>query len=72
MPPELYSRQALQKLSTDGPLPPEILPLLKFIPLEGFARLPDSMQTKAYRIHTVPRFPYPCAPASRSCAKQGA
>lgn len=60
-PPELYSREAFTEMAKNGPLPPEILPLLQLFTVTDFARLPDSMQTKAYHIHAGIRNPYPCA-----------
>ena len=40
-------------------LPPEALHLLKPVVLSDYTRLPDSMQTAAYDIHTIDRFKYP-------------
>jgi len=49
--------------------PPEALHLLQPIVLSDYTRLPDSMQTAAYDIHTIDRFKYPfyqaCAPGQR-------
>ena len=60
VPTGLYTTAAFDKMVSDGALPAEILPLLRLLVLDDFTKLPGSMQTNAYDIHTIDRFKYPC------------
>ena len=66
MPVDSYSTAVFAKMVSDGGLPAEILPLLRFLVLDDYTKLPDHMQTKAYDIYTIKRFKYPCAHPDRT------
>jgi hypothetical protein len=66
VPVDEYSPAAFAKMVSDGEVPAEVMPLVRPLVLDEFTKLPDSMQTKVYDIHTTGRFPYPCTYPDRT------